>query len=296
MPCVNCVERWRYDEVVKECEKLRNTNALFRAAYEEKRSQAQKYFEQATELQRDRNAAEARYEKAKELLRERDAELKDLYAKYENMSNKYAKAFKENGVSLRTANARNIEIREENIKLRKENKELRSKYAKQRALNTELLIETSSVHSALHIRNALLQILFLATGIQEEMLPEMFHCCFFTPDASFDAELVAHTIQHCIETNSTIIDTITGFRFDIAERLRQAVQVRNWDGTPKPTLVVKPAPEPDAAQPVSQPAVKPTAKRCKAEGKEEGAPRPTNARCRNKRKKKDVRAKPEQSE
>lgn len=258
MPCVNCVERWRYDEVVKECEKLRNTNALFRAAYEEKRSQAQKYFEQATKLQRDRNMAEDRYGKAKELLRKRDAELKELCKENENMSNKYAKQVEHYQNLWRDAL---YEIR---------------------------------------TRNSILQILFLATGISEEMLQELFNYVplnkFSVCECRPSRPAVECAIKHCIETNGTIIDTITGLHFDIAERLRQAVQVRNWDGTPKPTLVVKPTPEPDVAQPMSQPVVKPTAKRCKAEGKEEGAPRPTNARCRNKRKKKDVRAKPEQSE
>ena len=211
MPCTNCVERWRYDEIVRERDELKHANMRFRAAYEEKRSQARKCFEQAAELQRDRNMAEAHYKEAKTLLQKRGAELNELH----------------------------------------------EKYAKQVAHYQNLW------HDALHeirTRNSILQILFLATGISEEMLQELFG---YVPLNKFSAcecrpsrHAVECAIKRCIENNSTVIDTVAGIHFDIADCLRQVMQVRNWDGTPKP------------AQPAAKPA--PAAKPCKAEGKEEG--------------------------
>ena len=322
MPCVNCVERWRYDKVVKECEELRNTNMCFRAAYEEKRSQAQKYFEQAAELLRDRNAAEAFYEKAKELLRKRDAELKDLYAKYENMSNNL-RDIRERVLDTNMENEKlrleidnltraNSSIRAERDDAYKQVNSLRSQlegaretskhYAEQAAhcqnerdkayedatrqrtdytnlmsecatlkkMKDDFCIEACHLNSALHARNALLRILFLATGIGEEMLKELFNCHFYTPDASFDEDLTRRMIQHCINNNSTIIDTLTGYRFDIADRLVKAIEVRNIYGMPRKqgdadTLTLEKKPICDARHVANK-------------------------------KKKDVRAKPEQSQ
>lgn len=232
MPCVNCVERCEYNKVVKERDELKHTNMCFRAAYEEKRSQAQKYFEQAAELLRDRNSAEDRYGKAKALLQKRDAELNELRQKYAKHVEHYQKLWRDALYEIRT-------------------------------------------------RNSILQVLFLATGISEGMLQGLFN---YVPLSKFSAcecrpsrHAVECAVKHCIENNGIVIDTVAGVRFDIADCLRQVMQVRNWDGTLKPKA-------------------KPAAKPCKAEGKEEGAPRPTNARCRNKRKKRNARAKPEQSE
>lgn len=111
--------------------------------------------------------------------------------------------------------------------------ELMSKYDKLKELKDEFCIEACNLSSALRARNALLQILFLATGIHDCMLKEIFNCRFCTPDASFDADLARRMIQFCIDNNSVIIDTLTGYRFDLADRLKKAIEVRNIYGMPR---------------------------------------------------------------
>lgn len=152
---------------------------------------------------------------------------------------------------------------------------LTDKYDKLKELKDKFCIEACNLSSALRARNALLQILFLATGLNECMLKEMFNCRFCTPDASFDAALTRRMILHCISNNSTIIDTLTGYRFDIADRLEKAIEVRDIYGMPKKQSANAHG-DADTLAPEKQPI-------CDAQhvaGK----------------KKKDVRAKPEQSQ
>ena len=94
----------------------------------------------------------------------------------------------------------------------------------------------------------------------------MFNCHFHTPDASFDADLAHRMIQYCINNNSTIIDTLTGYRFDIADRLAKAIKVRDVYGTPR------------------------------KQGADAHGDAVCDARHFANKKKKDVRAKPEQSQ
>lgn len=361
MPCVNCIERCEFDKVVKECDELKHTNICLRAAYENEHRLAQKYFEQAVALQRDSGIAESAYHKVANTLEARDAELeklrleidnltranssiraerdeaceqiKSLCEKYESMSNKYAKAFEDNGINLHTVSARIAEMRKENDTLRAERNKfseaatcacteltnlkkahaaLRSQlegaretskhYAEQatryqnerdkayedasrkykdytdlmsecatlKKMKDDFCIEACHLNSALRARNALLRILFLATGIGEEMLKELFNCHFYTPDASFDEDLARRMIQHCINNNSTIIDTLTGYRFDIADRLAKAIEVRNIYGMPRKQGNA------DTLTPEKKPIC--------------------DARHVANKKKKDVRAKPEQSQ
>lgn len=152
---------------------------------------------------------------------------------------------------------------------------LTDKYAKLEKLKDEFCIEACNLSSALRARNALLQIMFLATGLNECMLKEMFNCRFCTPDASFDADLTRRMILHCISNNSTIIDTLTGYRFDIADRLEKAIEVRDIYGMPKKQGQCSATPK------------------C---SEDEKAQRPANSKRWNKGKKKTMRAKPEQSE
>lgn len=147
---------------------------------------------------------------------------------------------------------------------------LTDKYAKLEKLKDEFCIEACNLSSALRARNALLQILFLATGLHDCMLKEMFNCHFCTPDASFDADLARRMIQYCINNNSTIIDTLTGYRFDIADRLEKAIEVRNIYGMPRKQG------DADTLAPEKKPIC--------------------DARHVANKKKKDVRAKPEQSQ
>lgn len=150
-----------------------------------------------------------------------------------------------------------------------------SECAKLKKMKDDFCIEARELRSALRARNALLQIMFLATGIDECMLRELFNCRFHTPDASFDAELVWRMIQHCVGNNSTIIDTLTGYRFDIADRLVKAIEVRNIYGMPRKQGGTA---KPDAGTPAP-----------------EAAP-VCDARSVADKKKKDVRVKPEQSQ
>lgn len=285
MPCVNCVERREYDRVVKERDELKHTNACFKEAYEHERSLAQKYFEQAAALQRDRNLAEARYGEAKSRLEERYAELEKLREEKESL-NKSLNDKRERVFDMTVENEKlrltvdnltriNSSVCDERDEYREQIKSLRSqlegaretskhyaeqaaryqseldkanedanrkykdytdlmgKYDKLKELKDEFCIEACNLSSALRARNALLQILFLATGLHEEMLKEMFNCRFCTPDASFDADLTRRMILYCISNNSTIIDTLTGYRFDIADRLEKAIEVRDIYGMPK---------------------------------------------------------------
>lgn len=111
-------------------------------------------------------------------------------------------------------------------------------------------------------RNAILQVLYLATGLSDDMLRELFgDIAVPMVFRQYSADAVARKVQHCINTNATVIDTTTGFSFDIAERLQRAIAARNVYGE-------------------------------EAEGKEAKP----NARCRKTKKKRDVRAKPEQSQ
>lgn len=152
---------------------------------------------------------------------------------------------------------------------------LTDKYDKLKELKDEFCIEACNLSSALRARNALLQILFLATGLNECMLKEMFNCRFCTPDASFDADLTRRMIQYCISNNSTIIDTLTGYRFDIADRLEKAIEVRDIYGMPK-KQGAEARGDADTLAPEKQPVC--------------------DARHVADEKKKDARAKPEQSQ
>lgn len=336
------VARREYDRVVKECDELKRTNACFKTEYEHERGLAQKYFEQAAALQRDRNLAEARYDEAKSRLEERYAELEKLRKEKESMSNslrdKRERVFdmtvENEKLRLEVDNLTriNASVCDERDEYREQIKSLRSqlegaretskhyaeqaacyrnerdraledakrhcddynilmgKYAKLEKLKDEFCIEACNLSSALRARNALLQILFLATGLHDCMLKEMFNCHFCTPDASFDADLARRMIQYCINNNSVIIDTLTGYRFDIADRLEKAIKVRNIYGMPRKQGQCSATPKCSAEH---KPESKPTPKN---EGKEDKAQRQANARRRNKGKKKTVRAKPEQSE
>lgn len=129
MPCVNCVERCKYDKVVTERDDLKHANICLKAAYENEHRLAQKYFEQAAELQRDSDIAESNYRKVVNTQEARDAELNELREKYESMSNKYAKAYTDNGINLYTSNARIAKVREENIKLCEELNKVKTRLA-----------------------------------------------------------------------------------------------------------------------------------------------------------------------
>lgn len=327
MPCVNCVERCEYDKVVKERDELKHTNICFKEAYEHERSLAQKYFEQSAALQRDSDMAETRYKEAKKRLEERYAELEKLRKENESMSNSLRDK-RERVFDLTVENEKlrlevdtlariNSSVCKERDEYREQIKSLRSQlegaretskhYAEQAAryrgerdrayedatrhredytnltdkcaklekLKDEFCIEACNLSSALRARNALLQILFLATGINEDMLKEMFNCRFCTPDASFDTDLARRMIQYCINNNSTIIDTLTGYRFDIANRLEKAIEVRNIYGMPRKQGAEAHG-DANTLAPEKQPIC--------------------DARHVANKKKKDVRAKPEQSQ
>lgn len=319
------VDKKQYDEIVKERDELKHTNVCLKADYENERRLAQKYFEQAAALQRDSGITESAYHKVANMLEACDAELEKLRKEKESMSkslcekrervfdltveneklrlevdnltricssvcnerDEYREQIKSLRSQLEGASETSKQYAEQAACYRRERdrtyedakrhcedyNKLMKDYAEQLDLKNEAMANARHLQDTLRARNALLQIMFLATGISEEMLSEMFKCRFFTSDASFDADLARRMIQHCISNNGTIIDTLTGYRFDIADRLKKAIEVRDIYGMPKS----KPAPQ-------------------KNEGKEEGTPRPTNAQRRNKGKKKNVRAKPEQSE
>lgn len=245
MPNYDWVARHEYDRVVRECNELKHTNACFKAEYEHERGLAQKYFEQAAALQRDRNMAEDKYGEAKSRLKERYAELEKLRKENESMRN-----------NLRDK--------------RTDYTNLMSECAMLKKMKDDFCIEACHLNSALRARNALLQIMFLATGLHDCMLQEMFNCHFHTSEASFDEDLTRCMIQYCINNNSTIIDTLTGYRFDIADRLAKAIEVRNIYGMPR---------KQDAHDTLT-PEKKPIC----------------DARHVADKKKKDVRAKPEQSQ
>lgn len=274
-----------YDSVTNERDSWRSAYSSFKAAYEHEHSLAQKYFEQSATLQRDRDMAETRYKEAKKRLEERYAELEKLREEKESMS-KSLRDKRERVFDLTVENEKlrltvdnlariNSSVCKERDEYREQIKSLRSqlegaretskhyaeqaaryksecdrayedakrhredytkltdKHAKLEKLKDEFCIEACNLSSALRARNALLQILFLATGINEDMLKEMFNCRFCTPDASFDTDLARRMIQYCINNNSTIIDTLTGYRFDIADRLEKAIEVRDIYGMPR---------------------------------------------------------------
>lgn len=271
MPCVNCVEHCEYNRIVKERDELKHTNYCFKAAYEHEHSLAQKYFEQSAALQRDSDMAETRYKEAKKQLEERYVELEKLREEKESL-NKSLRDKRERVFDMTVENEKlRLEIdnltrasaalrsqlegaretskhyaeqaaryqseRDRALEDAKRHREdytkLADKYAKLEKLRDDFCIQACNLNSALRARNALLQILFLATGLHDCMLKEMFNCRFCTPDASFDEDLARRMIQYCISNNSTIIDTLTGYRFDIADRLKKAIEVRNIYGMPR---------------------------------------------------------------
>lgn len=266
MPCVDCVERWRYDKVVKKCEELAEAYNHARNAYEEVRSDAMKYLEQSSKLSREIVLARAQTETFEKLFKKRDAALVE--------TQEQARHYAEQADYYETCmTKRNAEI----SALRLELAQWKETAERTRACLNEFSADLAKTSKSLYASNALIQVLFLATGLSREMLKEIFGEEFQSCDRSYDERVVKRAIKHCIKTNSTIIDPIMDTAFSIAERLRRALATRNLDGTPK------------EAKPCD-------AESSKAEGKEEGAPRPTNARRRNKRKKRDARATPEQSQ
>lgn len=276
MPCTNCVERREFDRVVAERDELKHANICLRAAYEHEHRLAHKYFEQAAALQRDSDIVKSDYRKVVDTLEARDAELRKHHEIYKSMSNRLhsqledarerCKHYAEQATRYQNERDRAYE---DATRQRTDYTNLMSECAKLKKMKDDFCIEACELRSALHARNALLQIMFLATGLHDCMLKELFNCHFHTSEASFDADLTRRMIQHCINSNSVIIDTLTGFRFDIAERLRKAIEVRSISG--KPAHQARPK---------------------EAEGKEAKP----NARCRRNKKKRDVRAKPEQSQ
>ena len=311
-----------YDSVTNERDSWKSAYSRVKDAYEHECSLAQKYFEQSAALQRDSDMDETRYKEAKKRLEERYAELEKLREEKESMRKSLLDK-RERVFDLTVENEKlrlevdtlariNSSVCKERDEYREQIKSLRSqlegaretskhyaeqadrykserdrayedakrhredytkltdKYAKLEKLKDEFCIEACNLSSALRARNALLQILFLATGINEEMLKEMFNCRFCTPDASFDADLARRMILYCISNNSVIIDTLTGYRFDIADRLEKATEVRDIYGMPKKQG------DADTLAPEKQPVC--------------------DARHVANKKKKDVRAKPEQSQ
>lgn len=273
-----------YDSVTNERDSWKSAYSSVKDAYEHERSLAQKYFEQSAALQRDSDMAETRYKEAKKRLEKLYAELEKHREEKESL-NKSLRDKRERVFDMTVENEKlrlqadnlsriSASVCDERDEYREQIKTLRSqlegaretskhyaeqaaryqserdsaledakrhredytklsdKYTKLEKLKDEFCIEACNLSSALRARNALLQILFLATGINEDMLKEMFNCRFCTPDASFDADLARRMIQYCINNNSTIIDTLTGYRFDIADRLEKAIEVRNIYGMP----------------------------------------------------------------
>lgn len=311
-----------YRVVVEERDELKRINACFKTEYEHERGLAQKYFEQAAALRRDRNMAEARYGEAKSRLEERYAELEKLRKENESMRNSLRDkrecvldtkmeneklrleidnltranssiraerddAYKQvNSLRSQLEGARETskhyaeqatryqnerdKAYEDATRQRTDYTNLMSECAKLKKKKDDFCIEACELRSALCARNALLQIMFLATGLHDCMLQELFNCHFHTSEASFDADLTRRMIQHCINNNSTIIDTLTGYRFDIADRLVKAIEVRNIYGMPRKQG------DADTLAPEKKPIC--------------------DARHVANKKKKDVRAKPEQSQ
>lgn len=243
MPCVNCVERCEYDKVVKENESLRAERDKFSEA-------VTCMCTKITNLKKAQTALRSQLVDA----RERCKHFVEQAAHYQNERDK---------------------AYEDATRQRTDYTNLMSECATLKKMKDDFCIEACELRSALRARNALLQILFLATGISEEMLRELFNCRFHTSDASFNTELAKCMILHCINNNSTIIDTLTGYRFDIAGRLAKAIEVRNIYGMPRKQ---GDAAKPDADTPAP-----------------EAAP-VHSARSVANKKKKDVRAKPEQSQ
>lgn len=277
MPCVNCVERCKFDKVVEERDDLKHTNICLRAAYENEHRLAQKYFEQAAALQRDSDTAESVYRKVVNTLEARDAELRELRKENASMRNSLRSQLEdacEKGKHYAEQAARYQNERDKAYEYatrqRTDYTNLMSECAKLKKMKDDFCIEACHLRSALRARNALLQIMFLATGLHECMLQDMFNCHFHTSEASFDADLARRMIQHCINNNSTIIDTLTGYRFDIAARLAKAIEVRNIYGMPRKQGC------PDTPASEKKPIY--------------------DARHVANKKKKDVRAKPEQSQ
>lgn len=237
----------RLEERYAELEKLRKENESMRNSLRDKR---ERVLDTTMENEKLRLEIDNITRANSSLRAERDEvceQIKSLREKYESMSNRYAKAFKDNGINLHTVSARIAEIRKENNTLRAERDRAYEDATRQRTDYTNLMsecatlkkmkddfcIEACHLRSVLHARNALLQIMFLATGLHDCMLQELFNCHFHMSEASFDADLTRRMIQHCINNNSTIIDTLTGYHFDIAERLQKAIEVRNVYGMPR---------------------------------------------------------------
>ena len=277
MPCVNCVERYEFDRVVKERDELKHANICLKAAYANERRLAHKYFEQAAALQRDSDIVASGYRKVVDTPEARDAELREQHEIYKSMSNNLRSQLEDarercKHYAEQAARYQNERDRayEDATRQRADYTNLMSECAKLKKMKDDFCIEACKLRSALRARNALLQIMFLATGLHECMLQEMFNCRFHTPDASFNADLARHMIQHCINNNSTIIDTLTGYRFDIAARLAKAIEVHNIYGMPRKQGGT------DTLAPEKQPVC--------------------DTRHVANKKKKDVRAKPEQSQ
>lgn len=286
MPSIDWVARCEYDRVVAERDELKQANISLKSAYEHERTLAHNYFEQAAALRRDSNKRErvldTKMENEKLRLEidnltranssiraERDdayKQVKSLRSQLEGAS-ETSKHYAEQ--VTRYQNERD-KAYEDATRQRADYTNLMSECAKLEKRKDDFCKEACELRSALRARNALLQIMFLATGLHECMLQAMFNCHFYTSDASFDEDLTRRMIQHCINNNSTIIDTLTGYRFDIADRLEKAIEVRNIYGTPRTRR--------DAT-------VRDAASVCDAAGSVD-----------DKRKKKDVRAKPEQSQ
>lgn len=229
MPCVNCVERCEYDRVVAKLEKLREEKESLNKSLRDKR---ERVFDMAVENEKLRLENDNLARITSSVCDERDEyreQIKSLRSQLEG-ARETSKHYAEQAARYQ---GERDKAYEDAKRYREDYASLMSKYDKLKELKDEFCIEACNLSSALRARNALLQILFLATGLNECMLKEMFNCRFCTPDASFDADLTRRMILYCISNNSTIIDTLTGYRFDIADRLEKAIEVRDIYGMPK---------------------------------------------------------------
>ena len=191
-----------------ELEKLRKENENIRNNLRDKR---ERVFDMTVENEKLRLEKDSLTQDNSSLRAERD----EAYKQVNSLRNERDRAY------------------EDATRQREDYANLTDKCAKLKKMGEDFCIEACELSSALRARNALLQILFLATGINKEMLKDMFNCHFHTPDASFDEDLARRMVQYCINNNSTIIDTLTGYRFDIADRLAKAIKVRDVYGTPR---------------------------------------------------------------
>lgn len=292
MPCVNCAVRHEYDRVVKENESIRNNLRDTRERALDMNMENEKLRLEIDNLTRANSSIHVELDEARKqinsLCAERDKfseAITCMCTKITNLKKARAalrsqledarercKHFAEQ--AARYQNERDSAY-EDATRQRTDYTNLMSECATLKKMKDDFCIEACHLRSALHARNALLQIMFLATGLHDCMLQELFNCHFHTSEASFDADLTRRMIQHCINNNSTIIDTLTGYRFDIAERLQKAIKVRSIYGMPRKQGDAAHG-DADTLAPEKQPIC--------------------DARHVASKKKKDVRAKPEQSQ